>query len=267
MASSVPADVASPKPRRRGTPPGRARHHVDWAVHARTTILDAQRYTRFVTIMKRALLLAAVALILAVVAYSLQPRDVSHYAMTFERMGKVANDLAMIKPRLTGTDSDGNPFVVTAERAVQEPQNVRRAQLFNVEADLAGDKQAWYNMQASTGLLDSEAQRLWLNGKISLFSDSGYELHTDSAYVDLAPSCDAAGAAPRKPKARKPAGRCATTTIRGSHVVTGQGPLGTLRANRFRIEKATRRVFLDGRVQMVIYPSGAGKSPKRAKKA
>ena len=40
--------------------------------------------------------------------------------MTFERMGHLANDLAMVKPRLIGTDSDGSPFVVTAEKAVQD---------------------------------------------------------------------------------------------------------------------------------------------------
>lgn len=233
------------------------RHHVDWAVQARTTILDAQRYTRFVAIMKRALLLAAGALLLAVLAYSLQPRDVSHFAMTFERMGRIANDLTMLAPRLTGSDSEGNPFVVTADRAIQDPKNIHRARLFNVEADISGKDGAWYNMRAPRGYLDSDAQKLWLVGKLAMFSAAGYELHTDAAFIDLAPSCDPVTGKGPAPKPRRPAPRCAKTTIRGDRVVTGQGPLGTLRADRFRISKGSRRLYLEGNVRTRLYPAQA----------
>ena len=88
---------------------------------ARTTVHDAQRYTRFVAIMKRVLLVLAAGLLLAVIAYSLQPRDTKQYAMTFERMGHVANDLTMLKPRLMGTDSDGSPFRCYGGKGCAEP--------------------------------------------------------------------------------------------------------------------------------------------------
>jgi lipopolysaccharide export system protein LptC len=252
-----------------------ARSHVGWAVHARTTVHDAQRYTRFVGVMKKVLLATAAALLLAVLAYALQPRDPKQYAMTFERMGHVANDLTMVKPRLMGSDSDGSPFVVTAEKAVQDPHNVHHARLSNVEADLTAKGGAWYNMNAPTGFLDSDAQKLWLNGKLALFTDSGYELHSESAFVDLAPSCDPKTGKPVSSKpARpgKPAPRCAKTTIRGNRAVTGQGPLGTLRADAFHIEKVAKHVFLDGHVKMVLYPAnnghnGAGKARKAANPA
>ena len=35
--------------------------------------------------------------------------------MTYEKLGQIENDLAMIKPRLTGADGKGNPFVITAD--------------------------------------------------------------------------------------------------------------------------------------------------------
>jgi lipopolysaccharide export system protein LptC len=250
-------------PRAREMEPGR--HHVDWAVQARTTVRDAQRYTRFVGIMKRALLVAVAGLLLAVIAYALQPRDTKQYQMTFERMGYLANDLAMVKPRLTGADSDGSPFVVTAEKAVQDAHNVHRARLASVQADLTARDGAWYDMSAPRGFLDSDAQKLWLNGNVALFSDSGYELHTDAAFVDLAQSCDPkTGKAPvgKDGKARP---RCAKTTVRGDHAVTGQGPLGTLRADRFHIEKLSRHVFLDGHVRMVLYPQHGAANSKTSK--
>ena len=57
---------------------------------------------------------------------------------------------------------------------------------------------------------------LLLSGAIAVFTDQGYEIHTDLAHIDLA--------------------RGIAT---GPHRVTGQGPQGTFVADRFRIEKLT----------------------------
>lgn len=253
-------------PKRPQSPAGNTRRHVDWAVQARTTVHDAQRYSRFVGLMKRVLLAIAGALILAVLAYALQPRDTSRYAMTFEHMGRVANDLTMAKPRLIGTDSDGSPFVVTADKAVQDPKNIHHAHLFNVQADLTAKDGAWYNMNSPRGYLDTDAQKLWLVGPLAMYSDSGYELHTSAAFVDLAPSCDPKTGKPMTTKPAKPgklSQRCAATTIRGDREVTGIGPLGTLRADRFHVVKGSRHVFLDGNVRMVLYPAHGGKKHQK----
>lgn len=263
MAS--PADANAP-PRKH--PPSR-RAGVTWAVRARTTVHDAKRYARFVGVMKRVLLVAAGALLLAVIIYALQPRDTNKYAMNFEHLGHLANDLTMARPRLMGRDSDGSPFVVTADKAVQEPRDVHRARLYNVEADLKSKDGAWYDLRSPNGYLDSGTQKLWLFGNLSMFSDSGYELHTAAAFVDLAPGCDPSTGKPvvqRKPKRGKPPPRCASTTIRGSTEVTGQGPFGTLRADRFHIVKGTRHVYLDGHVRMVLYPAHGAKAGKRSSK-
>ncbi|HEY4115149.1 MAG TPA: hypothetical protein VGM17_13930 [Rhizomicrobium sp.] len=249
------------KPQRIHQPPQRS--HLDWAVRARTTMLDAQRYTRFVTIMKRALLLAAGALLLAVLAYSLQPRDAGRYAMTFQSMGRIANDLTMVHPRLSGTDGDGNPFVVTAETAVQDEHHLHRARLMDVEGDFTAKDHAWYTLAAPRGLLDSDAQKLWLEGNIALYSDSGYELHTKSAFVDLAAACDPVTGKAPSAKPGRPAPRCTKTAVRGDQTVVGHGPVGKLRADRFHIEKATRRIFFAGHVAMRIYPAQARNGSKK----
>jgi len=206
----------------------------DWSGHARSTMTDAQRYTRFVTIAKRALLLAALALIAAVAAYSLQPRESNRVAMTFERLGKVSNDLAMIKPRLTGTDDDGNPFTVTADSAVQDGRNSRRARLNNVEADVTLKDSGWMSATARSGLIDATARKLALWDGVAVYSDSGYEIHTGAVHVDLA-----------------------SGILHGEQSVRGQGPLGTLKSDRFRIDRQNKRIFLMGNVHMTIDAGGA----------
>ncbi|MBI3677196.1 MAG: LPS export ABC transporter periplasmic protein LptC [Proteobacteria bacterium] len=216
-----------PQPRARG----------DWAARARTNVTDAQQYTRFVGIMKRVLLFAAGGLILAVVIYSVLPREQSEWTITTQEITKIKNDLAMVKPKLTGADSAGNPFVITADKAVQLGRNARRANLYNVEADMTLKDGGWMNASAAKGLLDANKRTIALSGAIAVFSDQGYELHTDLADVDLNKGL-----------------------VRGDHMVSGQGPLGTLRADRFTIQRSNKQVQLIGNVHMTINVSGMKKS-------
>ena len=207
-----------------------------------------RRYTRFVGIMKRALPIAATALLAAVIAYSLQPRqqDRKKFALAMQRVGILNNDLTMIKPRLTGVDSSGNPFVVTADEAIQDPHNGKRASLKHVEADLTLKSGTWFNATATYGRLDAagaltpaagvhgkQSQTLFVYGIVDVFSDNGYELHTTQADIDMTRG-----------------------TVVGGRPVHGQGPLGTFRADRFRIERDNKQVYLFGNVRMRLFKHG-----------
>src|SRR4029077_7541069 len=86
---------------------------------------------------------------------------------------------------LTGSDQSGNPFVITADAAVQQGANTRKVALRQVEADLTLDKNRWLNASATHGFVDMDKSALSLTGGIAMFSDDGYELHTPPANVDL----------------------------------------------------------------------------------
>jgi lipopolysaccharide export system protein LptC len=193
-------------------PPQRSR--LDWNARSRTTVGEAERYTRFVSVMKRVLFGLALLLLGAVIAYGLQPRQQQKMTMIFEKMGMVSGDLVMLKPKLNGIDSAGNPFVVTADTAVQNPKNLRQATLKNVEADVSLKDGRWLNLTSPHGKLDSDAKTLQLWGPIAMFTDDGNEMHTDLANVNLVKGI-----------------------VIGPHHVTGQGPQGTYEADRFRIER------------------------------
>jgi hypothetical protein len=91
-----------------------------WRTSPREAVHSAWRYSVFVKVMKGALPMTALALGVAVLGYVLQPREGNKVALTFEQLDRVDNDLAMLKPQLTGTDDDGRPFKVTAATAVQD---------------------------------------------------------------------------------------------------------------------------------------------------
>ena len=227
-AGPLPREQAVAEPL--GRPPI-VRGARDWGGRRRATPRQAERYSRFVTIMKRALPLAAAALVAAVLLYALQPRQEKNgrVAMTFQRLGIVNDDLAMLKPRLTGADDEGDPYLVTADEAVQDRNNAKRATLRNVQADVTLKDGSWMSTIAPRGLLDAKKRLLALDGMIAVYSDSGYELHTTAAKIDMRNS-----------------------TIVGNRPANGQGPFGIFRADRFKLDRHSRQVYLYGNVRMSI---------------
>lgn len=202
----------------------------DWSARVRSTALEALRYSRFVALMKRVLSLGAFLIIAAVLAFFFVQRLPRQLQMSYERLGHIENDLTMVKPRLTGADSKGNPFVITAATAVQDAHNPKKASLTNLEADLALDKQNWLNAHARTGMVDMTTGQLELTGGIDVFTATGYELHSKSASANLKQSM-----------------------IHGHDPVTGQGPQGTLRADEFHADRATDILTLSGHVRMTLF--------------
>jgi lipopolysaccharide export system protein LptC len=222
-------------PRGRAAKPGitapaaPAKERRDWTARARGTAMDALRYSQFVALMKRALPIAAAAVLAAVLIYSFIPRQPGKVTMTLESRGVFENDLSMIKPRLTGADDDGNPFVITADIAIQDPKNNRRGRMKNIQADMTLTNGRWLSATATEGTFDMDASSLKLHKGIAVFTDDGYELHTANVDVDMK------------------SGR-----FQGPGTVTGHGPFGTLRADRFEVDHKKQLLHLLGNVHMTF---------------
>ena len=206
-----------------------ARERRDWTARARGTALDALRYSQFVALMKRALPLAASVVLVAVLVYSFIPRQPDRMTMTFQSRSTFENDLSMVKPRLTGVDDDGNPFVITADIAIQDPKNIHRGNMKNIQADMTLDNGRWLNTTATEGAFDMDRGTLNLRKGIALFTDDGYELHTASVDVDMKKG-----------------------QFHGPGTVTGHGPFGTMRADRFDVDHKKQLLHLTGNVHMTF---------------
>lgn len=201
----------------------------NWSARNRTSASDSLRYSRFVALMKRILSLGAFLIIAAVLAFFFVERQPRRLELAYERLGRIQNDLTMVKPRLTGSDSQGNPFVITADTGVQDAHNPKRAKLHDLEADLNLAHRHWLNARAKAGLVDLNSGTLQLDGGIDVFTDSGYMLHTQSASVNLKLS-----------------------VISGNQSVNGQGPAGTIRADAFHMDRKSNFLTLLGHVHTTI---------------
>ncbi len=207
---------------------------VAFEVHRARVLNAAATYSRYVRTLKILLPLSAFAIVAATMLFVLLYDADDTLTLSFTSVESVENDLRMVNPRFSGVDNEGRPFLVTATAAVQDVEDPRTVTLEALQADIALGETSWVSLSAEQGRLDSEAETLELEGDIAVFTDTGYEFHTERALVQLDDQ-----------------------RVTSEVHVHGQGPLGTLRADRFVADDAGRRVRFEGNVRMRIYPPGS----------
>lgn len=192
-------------------------------------------YSRFVGMMKWGLPALAALLVALVLAWPGVLKRNEGFQLSFSGLrGLGEEQLTMVNPRFLGADAKGQPYVVTADSANQDPKDPRRVTLENVQADITLSDGRWLTLIAASALYLQEEQRLMLHGPISIYSDAGYELHLSQAQAAL----DEGRAWSDAP-------------------VSGQGPFGLVRADSMRIENEGERLRFEGDVRLTVLP-GAG---------
>lgn len=224
VAANSEANGEAQKARRFHFDPGRRR------------VKASPRYSRFVGMMKLLLPLLALGLVIAVVIWPNEFRQTAgfHLSYTAAEDGSEGK-LGMLQPRYLGTDARNRPFVVTAERATQDPKDQRLITLDGLQADMSTTNGQWFTVLATSGLYHQQHQHLLLQGEINFFSDQGYEFNARVLEINL----NNGHAASDQP-------------------VQGQGPFGNLRADRLVVEDFGRRMFFKGNVRMRIAAQGRG---------
>ncbi len=197
---------------------------------ARATLAGARRYSVFVRIMKGALPLTALGLTIVVLVYVLQPPP-ARIQMTFQRLAQIADDLAMDKPRLSGTDNDGQPFVISASRAVPENRSPDRIRMQEIVADFSLKDGTGIHVTAGSGLIDTKTRVMQMSGGIHMTAQNGYDAKAPSAVADLR-----AG------------------TVHGESGISANGAFGQITAQRFAMNRTSRQLHFWGEVKMVLNP-------------
>ncbi|HZD26080.1 MAG TPA: LPS export ABC transporter periplasmic protein LptC, partial [Alphaproteobacteria bacterium] len=139
--------------------------------------------------------------------------------------------LAMLSPRYLGTDASGRPFTITAEKAVQDPHDLRRITLQTLQADMTLSDGTWVTLMAEGGLYHQGRQTLQLQGPVSVYSDAGYEFHAGDVAIDFGKG---------------------TASSQGA--VNGHGPLGELRAEHMRILQGGQHLIFNDNVAVTLRP-------------
>jgi len=199
---------------------------------ARPSTSLSRRRARFVGAMKFVLPVVALASILLVLAWPGVFDRVEPLELPVSKLENApADSMTMVKPRYLGTDGRGRPFMVTADAAVQDPEDEKSVTLTRLQADMTMRDGSWFTLLADAGRYHQKEKTLQLGGKVSVYSDQGYEFHATDVAVDLE------------------AGRAVT-----SNPVQGHGPFGELSAERMEISQRGERFRFDDGVRVLIYP-------------
>jgi len=189
------------------------------------------RHSNFVSAMKVALPLTAVALFAIVLFYSGIFADRDGLDISFREISGFNSDLRMVSPRITGLDKSGEPYLVTADTATQDKKEPSHVMLDNVEADLKlkGDD-SWISLKSASGKLNTDAQHLTLQQNIDVYMSSGYEFHGREGTVDFKKG-----------------------TFTSDTPVEGHGPAGTIRADSMSADNDGQKLIFKGRVKTRFY--------------
>ncbi len=197
---------------------------------------EAARHARFVAGLKIGLPLAAAALIAVLVAWPYLTARVSGLRLSFAEVEETADGkITMTNARYLGTDREGQPFTITADSAVQNPDDPDSIELERLAGDVTLNDGTWVTLSADGGVYRQDARVLELAGHVSLYADSGYELRTEAVHIDLNRRLAA-----------------------GDGLVEGQGPLGHVSAQGFRVGEGGERLEFLGPVRLTLYPRAEG---------
>jgi len=198
---------------------------------AANVLSGMSRRRRFVRFMKFILPGLALAILTAVFVWPQISKRQNLLSISMTAVESENAALVMNNPRYRGSDADGQPYVVTADRAIQDPQDDKQVTLDRVQADFSMNDGQWWSLTSDTGVYNGTTQLLHLFGNIAVFGDKGYEMHGHSAEVDLK-----------------------TKVISSDDKVWGQTTMGTINANGLRVyDKGRVVVFING-VKTKIFP-------------
>ncbi|MFT5180908.1 MAG: lipopolysaccharide export system protein LptC [Alphaproteobacteria bacterium] len=187
--------------------------------------------SRFVAAMKYILPGLAMALLVVVMAWPEFANDDNRFRIP-EAVGPIGTSRPQVlNARVLGVDSQSRPFQITADTSALKKDEGREFYfLEQPKADIVLKDGSWVALTATDGEYEEETKYLYLVGNVNVFHDAGHEFSTPKARFNLDD-------------------RSAT----GNDPVEGQGPLGTLQSEGFRIFDGGDRVLFTGKAQMFVY--------------
>ncbi|MGF1463098.1 MAG: LPS export ABC transporter periplasmic protein LptC [Maricaulaceae bacterium] len=204
----------------------RAIDALDWEGRRSTTLKAARARSDMVRRLRLVLLsaagLAGVSIIGVIVSFALGGGD------------PVIEDpqerTRLVKPRFTGSDEDGRPYVLVAETAQTDQEDASKTVLSDPALDFSADGTEGGLVTAPVGRFDPESRELEMLENVVFERADGLTLRSTQALIEVAEN-----------------------RVNGDAPVRVEGEFGTIDAQGFRIEDGGNRVVFKGRARLVLY--------------
>ena len=200
---------------------------AQWAPQRQMTLAQARRRSSTVGWL-RVVFVACAAISAGVI---IGPIAATALSSNGQKIDQVAGDevITMVNARFTGRNIAGEAYIITAAEARRRRADSSIVDLVNPR--LVDDKGT--EVGAPIGVFYQNAEYLDLFQAVQVRDSDGYEFTTTAARVFVQE------------------GR-----VQGLEPLSGNGPLGDVRADSYEIEDDGDRVILRGNVDLTIYPDG-----------
>lgn len=174
-------------------------------------------------------------------------------------VGRAEERMKIEAARYSGTDDKGQPFVLIADRAVQQTSNVPIVDINGMRARL-GLAQGPATIEALRGRYDLDRQQVAVSGPVRVSGPDGEQLVTRDVLIDLKSrqvrsTGQTGGQMPVGSfNADNMSADLGTRQVALNGAVTGKLALGTFSAGRMRADLNSRVVVLDGGARLKITP-------------
>ncbi len=210
------------------------RDRLNVLTSARTPPPSNPHYSRIVAILRLALPLLAIAIIAVVLAWPRMDRLPEMVAENKKNPGQpIANEL--VNPRFESEDKEGQPYVITAQRAQQSSKDKDVVILDNPNGQAVLKDGDIIGMKSLRGAYRQKAQRLLLDRAVTLEHNKGYHAETERLMIDMAQ-------------------RTAWTDM----PVRGEGPAGKLKAMGLKASADAGSLIFTGPATLILYQSSKG---------
>lgn len=177
-----------------------------------------KRRSHLVHFFRRALPTMIVLIVLAVIGWILAEAILGRLNAGDASVGTIH----LTHPKYYGRNSQGEPFVVSADQAVRDPAAPDLVTLTHPAMQMANGGPQPLKVRADHGLYNERDHVLDLTGRVQLDDGKGYHFASETARIDTK-----------------------TNVVTGNTAVTGEGPLGHVSAASYAIyDKGDRVVFI-----------------------
>lgn len=197
-------------------------------VQRREAFRAARRHSALVRVLRVALPVVCVAVI-AVLSVSGLSFSIPEGRLDIESIGLDGSTVVMDSPRLSGYRAGRGTYVIEAEKAEQDVTLSNIVNLTGLDGKLTQEDGRWATINAGTGKLDTENQRLELWDRIIVRADGGYRAVLSDASVNMS-----------------------TGSVRTDKPVKVDMFNGSLAASRMTITESGRAMAFEGDVKLRV---------------
>ena len=175
------ADIAARIEATAGIPPSGPSE----AVRRASAFAAAARHSALVRVLRVAILGGAVGAVAVLVGIAVfDPFGRLAGSVSMSGIGVDGTKVTMAHPKLAGFRKDGRPYLVTADRAVQDALHPTLVELHGIAADITLGENGLAHMTADTGFYDSSQEHMDVSDNVRIKSPQ-YSAWLKSAAIDF----------------------------------------------------------------------------------